>query len=142
MSGRKRSITVDSRGLIVCLSVHSAGIQDRDGAKILLERCAKEGKLKNVQKIVADAGYCGKLIDWVKVKFNIVLEIIKRPREAKGWLLLPQRWIVERTFAWVLTGRRLCRDFEKTVSSAETMVIVGQIRLLLNRIDKLKLVPK
>jgi len=133
---------VDSLGLIVDISVHSAGIQDREGAKILLEKCAQAGKLKNIQKIIADAGYCGKLIDWVKEKFNIILEIVKRPQGAEGWILLPKRWIVERTFAWMLTGRRLCRDFEKTIRSAETMVRIGQIRLILDRIQKINLVPK
>ena len=92
--GRKRHILVDTMGLILAVVVHSAGIQDRDGAKAVLERIKKEDP-QRLESIWADGGYAGKLIEWVKQECGWVLEIVKRSDDTKGFKLLPRRWVVE-----------------------------------------------
>ena len=92
--GRKRHILVDTMGLILAVVVHSAGIQDRDGAKAVLERIKKEDP-QRLELIWADGGYAGKLIEWVKQECGWVLEIVKRSDDTKGFKLLPRRWVVE-----------------------------------------------
>lgn len=131
---------MDILGLIHCLVIHSAQIQDRDGAKILLnqlkENCPKV--LQKIQKIMADSGYRGKLIAWVKEHLGKVLEIVKRT-ELHTFKVLPKRWIVERTFAWLNKFRRLSKDVEKSHGSRESFVFVAHIRLTVARItDNLK----
>ena len=90
--------------------VHSAGIQDREGAKILLNR--SKNLLDTIKKIFADGGYTGKLIAWVKEKYNLTVEVIKR-NELHKFVVLPIRWIIERTNACVSKARRLTKDYEK-----------------------------
>jgi len=108
IKGRKRHLVVDTLGLILCAVVHSADIQDRDGAKIVL--AALKEKWKKIIKIIADGGYRGSLIDYVKQTLGYTLEIIKRD-ELHQFKVLPKRWIVERTFAWMDTNRRNSKDY-------------------------------
>ena len=102
VKGRKRHILVDTLGLLLTVVVHTANIQDRDGAKHVL------GKAKllfsRLHLIWADGGYAGKLIDWVKCTCNWILEIVKRDPNTKGFQVLPRRWVVERTLSWL--GKR------------------------------------
>ena len=95
MKGRKRHLVVDTLGLIWGLVVHGADVQDRDGAKLVL--ATMNGKLPRLKLLWADGGYAGKLIDWVKQTCGWALEIVKRSDDAKGFEVLPKRWIVERT---------------------------------------------
>jgi len=125
--GRKRHLLTDTQGLVAEALVHSAGIQDRDGAKLLL-RSAKN-VLATVGKIYADGGYAGKLIEWVKKKYNIVLEIVKRS-DLKGFVVLPKRWIIERTNAWVSKARRLAKEYERKTRNQESMIYVRMIQLM------------
>jgi putative transposase len=99
VKGRKRHILVDTMGLLLMVIVHSASIQDRDGAKLLLEKVKQS--LPRLQLIWADGGYAGKLIDWVKDVCGWLLSIVKRSDDVKGFQILPQRWVVERTFAMI-----------------------------------------
>jgi len=89
--------------------VHSADIQDRDGAKLVLSGIKK--RFPKLRKIWADGGYAGKLEEWCKTQERISLEIVRKTKE-KGFQLLPKRWIVERTFGWLLPARRLSKDYE------------------------------
>jgi len=89
--------------------VHSAGIQDRDGAKLVFKRA--KTKLKTITKIFADGGFAGKLIAWTEQKYNLVLEIVKR-NQVHTFVVLPKRWIIERTNAWVSSVRRLAKEYE------------------------------
>ena len=109
--------------------VHVASIQDRDGAKLLLSHL--EGRLPRLKLIWADGGYAGKLIAWVKDICGWRLEIVKRSDDVKGFKVVPKRWIVERTFAWLYGYRRLSKDYEYLVSSSENMIYIAMIQLML-----------
>jgi len=114
--------------------VHSAGIQDRVGAKAVLIRLfAGSG---TIQTVFADGGYAGKLIDWTRAMFGWLLRIVKRT-DAHRFVVLPKRWIVERTFAWMNHSRRLSKDYEITVKSAEAFDCISCVRLMLRRLDRL-----
>lgn len=128
IKGRKRHLLTDTQGLIVNAVVHSARIQDREGAKLLLNR--SKNLLDSIEKIFVDGGYTGKLIAWVKEKYDIVLEVVKRS-ELHTFVVLPKRWIIERTNAWVSKARRLTKDYEKKVRNQESMIYVRMIQLML-----------
>jgi putative transposase len=132
VKGRKRHILVDTLGLLLMVVVHAACIQDRDGAKLVLERA--KGKFPRLSLIWADGAYGGKLIEWVKTVCCWVLEIVKRTEDVKGFKVLPRRWVVERTFGWLNRYRRLAKDYERTPSSSETMVHIAMIRVMLARL--------
>lgn len=135
INGRKRHIVVDTLGLMVGLVIHSAGIQDRDGAPDVLKTILKRWPW--LRHIFADGGYAGpKLKDRLEKVGKFTLEIVKRSDHAEGFKLLPRRWVVERTFAWLGRCRRLAKDFEKTVASAEAWVYIANIRLLTRRIAR------
>jgi putative transposase len=110
IKGRKRHIVVDTIGMLMMVVVHTANIQDRDGAKLVLERI--RGRFGRLQLIWADGGYAGQLIEWVKSTISCVLQIVKRSDAAAGFEVLPKRWIVERTFGWLNKYRRLSKDYE------------------------------
>jgi putative transposase len=136
VKGHKRHILVDTLGLLLMVVVHRASIQDRDGAKLVLERA--KGKFPRLALIWADGAYGGKLIDWVKTVCCWALEIVKRTDDVKGFKVLPHRWVVERTFGWLNRYRRLAKDYERTPSSSETMVQIAMIRVMLARLARKK----
>ena len=131
--GRKRHILVDTMGLILAVVVHSAGIQDRDGAKAVLDRIKKEHP-QRLELVWADGGYAGKLIEWVKKECGLVLEIVKRSDDVKGFKLLPRRWVVERTFAWLGRFRRMSKDYEFNTSTSEAMIHLAMINIMTRRL--------
>lgn len=115
--------------------VHSAAVQDRDGARLVLEKL--EGKHGWIRKVWADGGYRGKLVQWVssiRRHRRIDLEIVRRRDAAEGFEVLPRRWIVERTFAWLENSRRLSKDFERTTSSSQAMIHIAMTRLMVARL--------
>jgi len=122
VKGRKRHILVDTIGLLLIVVVHIANIQDRDGAKLVLEQV--KGKFCRLQLIWADAAYSGQLFGWVKVVCGWMLEIVKRSDDIKGFKVLPHRWVVERTFGWLGRYRRLSKDYE---GLTESMVLLQKI---------------
>ena len=125
---------MDTQGLIHGLVVHAANISERDGAKLLLKKVKK--KLTRMKKILADGGYRGqKMIDWVKDICGWIFEIVKRT-ELHTFKVLPKRWIVERTFGWLNTYRRLSKDYEFHTQSSESMIYVSMIRLMIPRLAK------
>ena len=128
---------VDTLGLIWGLVVHSASVQDRDGAKLVLETV--RGKLPRLKLIWADGGYAGQLIDWVKQACGWVLEIVKRSENAKGFELLKKRWIVERTLGWFGWYRRLSKDYEELTANSEAMILVCMIHRMLRHLKPVEL---
>lgn len=135
INGRKRHIVTDTSGLLVGLVVHSAAIQDRDGAAQVLQSIVKRWPW--LRHVFADGGYAGpKLKGALKRIGRFAMEIVKRTDKAKGFEVLPRRWVVERTFAWLGRCRRLARDFEKTIASAEAWILVASIRMLTRRLAR------
>jgi putative transposase len=111
--------------------VHGADVQDRDGAKLLLANV--HDKMPRLVRIWADGGYAGKLVEWV-ADLGFSLDIVKRSDDLSGFTVLPKRWIVERTFAWLSRYRRLSKDYEFTTQSAEAVIRCCMISLMLKRL--------
>ena len=119
-------------GMILAIVVHPGNIQDRDGAKLVLNKL--RGRYRRLKLIWADGGYAGKLIEWTASFGNWVLEIVKRSDDVVGFAVLPQRWIVERTFGWIGRYRRMSKDYEMLPDSSEAMVLITMINLMLHRL--------
>ncbi len=135
LKGRKRHIVTDTLGLLFGLVVHSADIQDRDGAPVVLK--AIRHACPWLRHIFADGGYAGpKLRDALSRMGEWTVEIIKRSDTADGFEVLPRRWVVERTFAWLGRCRRLARDWEKSIASAEAWINIAHIRLTTRRLAR------
>jgi putative transposase len=134
VKGTKRHLLVDTLGLLLCVVVHPANIQDRDGAKLLLTKA--RGLFPRLKLIWADGGYAGKLIGWVLAVCGWVLQIVKRSDDAKGFVVLPRRWVVERTFGWLSQCRALARDYEFHAETSEALIQVAMIHLMLRRLAK------
>ncbi len=113
------------------MHVHGADIQDRDGGKGVLKR--SRARFPFVQRAYADRGYAGRLVAWAKDKTHIVLEIIRRNATAEDFEVLPRRWVVERTFAWIMKKRRFARDYEQLTSVAETLIVIAACATLVRR---------
>ena len=134
VNGRKRHLLVDTLGLLLTVVVHVASLQDRDGAKLVLEKI--RGRFPRLQLIWADGAYAGQLVDWVKRVCGLVLEIVKRPAGVKGFQVLPRRWVVERTLGWLERYRRLSKDYEVLPESSEAMVYIAMIHLMVRRLGR------
>jgi len=129
VKGRKRHILVDTQGLIHRVVVHSADIQDQEGAKDVLQGI-KEGN-RRLKVVFADSAYKrNKLPDWAKEQ-GFLLQPVLRPAKVKGFIALPKRWIVERTHAWVGRSRRHSKDYEHQTKSSETMILIAMTRMML-----------
>lgn len=127
IKGRKRHIVVDATGNLLEGIVHTADIQDRDGAAPLIKQTLQN--YPGVTKIFADGGYAGeKLRTALSAIKTVTLEIVKRSDQVKGFAVLPKRWVVERTIAWINRCRRLAKDWEKSIESAEAWMFVAAIR--------------
>jgi len=131
INGRKRHILTDTDGRLLTVTVHSAGIQDRDGGKMVLK--ASRARYPFVTRAFVDGGYAGRLVRWAKDKAHIIVEVVKRSPAAKGFELLRRRWVVERTFAWIIKNRRFVRDYEQLTSVAETLIIIAASATLIRR---------
>jgi putative transposase len=126
-------LIVDTMGLILAVVVHAANIQDRDGAKLVLRKIHK--LYPRLKLIWADGGYAGKLIEWTKSLGGWVLEIVKRSDDVAGFVVLPRRWVVERTFGWIGRYRRMSKDYETLPDSSETMIYLTMINLMVHRLS-------
>lgn len=135
VNGRKRHLLVDTMGLMLWVLVLPANIQDRDGAKQLLECFFGQARRRRVKHIWADGGYAGALVAWVRTVWQCTLEIVKRS-ELHTFRVLPRRWVVERTFGWLGRYRRLNRDYERLAPTGETMVYLAMIQLMLTRLAR------
>jgi putative transposase len=130
-------VVVDTLGLVLAVVVHSAGVQDRDGARAVLGVLAVHkacGLLPRLRLIRADGGYAGRLVQWARAAGGWVLEIVKRCDDVKGFVVLPRRWVVERTFGWLGRYRRLSRDYETLPESSETLIRIAMINLMVHRL--------
>lgn len=133
IKGRKRHIVTDTEGHLVGLVVHEADVQDRDGAVLVLRSIRY--LYPWLRHIFADGGYAGdKLRDALRRLGDWSLEIVKRADDAKGFVVVKRRWVVERTFAWLGRCRRLAKDFEASIDSAVAWVLVANIRLLTRKL--------
>jgi putative transposase len=118
VNGRKRHILVDTLGLLVAVYVTAANVQDRDAARILAEYAALAG----ITHVWADSGYHGELITWALAILTVTIKIVERQPGVKGFQVLPRRWVVERTLAWITRRRRCARDYERLPEHHETAV--------------------
>ena len=123
---------VDTLGLILLVVVHAANIQDRDGAKLVLQQIL--GCFPRLTKIWVDGGYAGQLIEWAAQLGGWILEVVNKLGGTVGFVVLPKRWIVERTFAWLGKYRRLSKDYEQDPQSSESMVYLAMINLMVHRL--------
>jgi transposase len=134
--GRKRHLVVDTLGLLLVVMVTSASVQDRPGGRTILARLA--ACFPGVGLVWADGGYANKidnsLLSWAKNTLGILVEIVKRSDRVKGFQVLPRRWVVERTFGWLVRNRRLARDYERRTDTSETMIKIAMIRLMAARL--------
>jgi putative transposase len=134
--GRKRHLLVDTLGLILHVVVHSAAIQDRDGAKLVLARLLE--RFGWLRCIFVDGGYSGELVTWVKKllpRRGLRLEVVKRSdADMHRFKILPRRWVVERTFGWLSKFRRLAKDYEYRTDNSEAIILIAATRLMLARL--------
>jgi transposase len=132
VAGRKRHVVVDTMGLLLAVIVTTAGLQDRDGARPVLERL--RFTMPSVVHVWADGGYAGKLLDWAKRVLRVTVEIVRRPKELHTFQVLPRRWVVERTLSWISRCRRLDHDYERLPETSEAMIKWAMIGLMTRRL--------
>jgi putative transposase len=133
IKGRKRHIVVDTMGYLLVVLVHSAGINDGKAAPDVLRKLFEA--TDTIRKIWADCAYIGEeLRDWVLEQFQCALTIVARQAGTRGFKVLPRRWVVERTFAWLVRSRRLSKDYERDPNSSAAQVYIASIRLLLRNL--------
>lgn len=135
-TGRKRHLVVDTMGLILVVMVTSASVNDRPGGRRILHRLVEA--FTTIALVWADGGYANSidstLVSWAKDRLGILLEIVKRTDDVKGFKVLPRRWVVERTLGWLVRNRRLARDYERLTANSEAMIKVAMIRLMTIRL--------
>ena len=134
INGSKRHLLVDTMGLLLAVLVTAASIQDRDGARLLLTQLGGAGK--KLRLIWVDGGYRGQLLDWVADHCRFQLQVVLRSDHCKGFSVLPKRWVVERTLAWLNHNRRLNKDYEQLAATSETFIYIAMIRLMLRRLAR------
>src|SRR6516165_9908814 len=133
VSGRKRHLLVDVLGWVIACVVHAANIQDEDGCEAVLDQA--QARFPRLKKIWADSRYANKRTpECVWLIYGWVLEVVRRVKGAVGFVVLPRRWVVERTFGWFVLYRRLSKDYERNPRVSETMVYVAMIHLMLRRL--------
>ena len=133
ISGRKRHIAVDTLGLLLAVVVHGCDWQDQHGAHFVFMRL--QDSFRSLKVVFADSAYKRDgLPQWVKETCGYILQCVLRPVKAQGFVVLPKRWIVERTFAWISRHRRHSKDYERTIESSEAMIYITMIGLMVNRL--------
>ena len=139
ITGRKRHVVTDTLGLLLAVVVTAASVSDPQGGKLVLSRVRQLGSGKRLRRIWVDGIYRGALMEWVVGHFRFVLEAVLRPDEmknVKGWVVLPRRWVIERTFSWLMHCRRLGRDYEALPKSSEAFIYIAMTRLMLRRLAR------
>jgi transposase len=135
VKGRKIHALVDSEGLPMRVIVHSAAIQDRDGAALVLDKIRR--RFPWLELVWADGGYNARQVETAVAKIRLMrMEIVKRSDKMKGFVVLPRRWVVERTFSWFGRNRRLAKDFENLATTLETFLTLAAIQLALRRLGR------
>ena len=132
VKGRKRQIVVDTLGLLLAVAVHPANVQDRDGARLVLQRLL--GRHERLRLIWADGAYGGKLVEWARTVGGWSLELVRRPAQQRTFQVLPRRWVVERTFGWLNLQQRLSKDYKALCETTETWLYIAMTGLMLRRL--------
>lgn len=136
LTGRKRHILVDTLGLLLMVVVTKASVSDRAGGKQLLLRAVQAG-FRRLALIWADGGYAGKpFFSWVLQHCGWLIEVVKRSDDQEGFVVLPRRWVVERTFGWLLRFRRLSKDYEVLPETSESMIYAAMTCVMLKRLAR------
>jgi putative transposase len=135
ITGRKRHIAVDTLGLLLVAVVHAADFQDYEGAHFVLQGIRE--KYKRLKVVFADSAYgkCG-LPEWAKQTCRVIVQTVLRPVQAKGFVVLPKRWVVERTFSWMNRHRRLSKDYERLTENSEAVMYIAMIDLMSKRMAR------
>ncbi len=135
MKGRKIHALVDTQGLPLRVVIHSAGVQDRDGATLVLDKIRTS--FPWLELVWADSGYNAHQVNAAVAKVpSLRLEIVKRSDDRNGFVLLPRRWIVERTFSWFGRNRRLAKDWENLATTLEAFVALASIQIAIRRLAR------
>lgn len=136
IKGRKRFMTVDTLGLILRVWVSAANVPEREGAKEVLKQVKQMDKqVSRLHTIWADGGFDGPtFMMWVMDICGWILQVVLRPQQTKGFVLLKKRWVVERTFGWLMGCRRLVRDYERLPETSETLIYLAMIRIMVRRL--------
>jgi transposase len=132
INGRKRHVVVDTLGLLLGVMVTAADVGDRMAAQVLLARVVDAHY--RLALVWADGGYTGSLVEHCLAAFTLVLAIVKRSDDVKGFVVLPKRWIVERLFAHLMRSRRLARDYARHTTSAEAMILWSMTMVMSRRL--------
>ncbi len=134
INGRKRHVVVDTRGLPILVLVTPADLHDKHVARDVLTRV----RLSNPQltQVWADSAYGGTLIGWAAQRLRLTINVVPRPRNQHQFVVLPRRWIVERTLSWIMRARRNCRDYERTAAHSEAMITWAAITLMTRRLTR------
>jgi transposase len=134
INGRKRHVVVDSLGLLLAVVVTAASVQDRDGACRLLGLLRE--RFSTISLVWADGGYAGRLVSWAYQVLALTVTIVKRSDDTTGFVVLPRRWVVERTFGWLLRYRRLVRDYERRPEHHEAMVLWATVTIMTRQLTR------
>ena len=134
IDGRKRHIAVDTIGLLLTVLITAASVQDRDAARPLLWNLKKA--FPKIRLTWADGGYAGKLVTWSKTALKLTLQIVKRPDDLHTFKVLPRRWVVEPTLAWITRHRRTVRDYERLPAHHETYIYSAMIIIMTRRLAR------
>ncbi|WP_250121394.1 IS5 family transposase [Chroococcidiopsis sp. CCMEE 29] len=134
--GRKRFLTVDTLGLVLRVLVSAANVGEREGGKQVLKRVKKMAPaVSRLHTIWVDAGFDGEpFMQWVMNVCRWIVQVVLRPEQTKGFVLLKKRWVVERTFGWLMGCRRLVRDYELLPQTSETFIYLAMIRIMVRRL--------
>ncbi|MEN8652232.1 transposase [Streptomyces sp. 21So2-11] len=132
INGRRRHLICDTTSLLLMISVTVASVTDRQAATDMLP--VLRTRFPTITRLWADGGYTGVLITWALTVLHLVVTVIKRSDDVSGFVVLPRRWVVERSFAWLLRSRRLARDYERRPDSSEAMIIWSMTQLMTHRL--------
>ena len=131
INGRKRHVLVDTIGTLQVVVVTAANVEDRDGGVLLF--LVAPDLADTLEKVWADQKYRGEFIEWMREDYHIDVEVVKRPEDQEGFVVLPRRWVVERTLGWLMRYRRLSKDDERHVENSESMIYIASIHIMLNK---------
>lgn len=136
IKGRKRFLTVDTLGLVLRVVVSAASVGEREGGKRVLKRVKRMDKAgARLHTIWVDGGFDGApFMQWVMDTCRWIVQVVLRPEQTKGFVLLKKRWVVERTFGWLMGSRRLVRDYELLPATSETLIYLAMIRIMVRRL--------
>jgi transposase len=134
INGRRRHVITDSLGLLLMVLVTAADVTDRQAARAMLP--VLRTRFRKITLVWADGGYTGRLVTWAKEKLQLTLEIVKRSDDMTGFVVLPRRWVVERSLGWLMRSRRLVRDFEALPASSEAFIYFSVSMLMSRRLAR------